>query len=203
MCAIPKTRLRCALLVFAVVLSLKVASAEQTGPPTDETLATITVQASSSVAHTETDEFLAGFISTAMRFHGPRFISCVTNAAKLRPDLAPRIAVCALNIARLNSHLLGGHLTCEAIDKIVRAIVAGAPQSAPDIVKAAIESEPYARDCIITAALAAAPGEESEIKTAASETTPMSMFVWRGRINPVEDLPLGNVNSPEQPPFAP
>jgi len=66
-----------------------------------------------------------------------------------------------------------------------------------------IKSEPYARDCIIAAALAAAPDEESEINEAASETSPMSTFVWRGRINPVEDLPSSNVNSPEQPPVGP
>jgi hypothetical protein len=172
-------------------------------PLPDETIAAITVQASHSAAQTEADEFITGFISTAVRLEGPKFISCVTNATKLRPDLAARIAVSALNIARLNSKLFGGRLSCVTIAQIVRAAVTASPKSAASIVRTAIKSEPYARSCIVAAAVAAAPDEESEIDAAASETPPMSMFAAGGRINPVEDAPPSNVNSPEQPPAGP
>ena len=203
MLSVPKSRRRCAFLALAAVVSLSGIAVKQSLAAREETIAAITVQASNSAAQSAADEFLTGFITTAVRLEGPKLISCVTTAAKLRPDLAARIAVCALNIARLNSHLFGGRLSCATIDQIVRAAVTGAPQSAASIVKAMIKSEPYARDCIIAAALAAAPDEESEINEAASEMSPMSMFVWRGRINPVEDLPSSNVNSPEQPPVGP
>lgn len=199
-----KIRQRLALLAMAVGLSLRVVSAQQTSTVPDEPIAlAITVKASNSVAQTAANEFLTGFITTAVRLEGPKLISCVTTATKLRPDLAARIVVCALNIARLNSHLLGGRLSCETIERIVRAVVTGAPQNAASIVKAAIKSEPYARSCIVAAAIAAAPDEESEINGAASETSPIATFVWPGRINPVEDLPSSNVNSPEQPPGGP
>ena len=150
-----KIRLRLASLTMTALLSLRVVSAQQTSTAPEESIAIgITVKASNSVAQTAADEFLTGFITTAVRLEGPKLISCVTTAAKLRPDLAARIAVSALNIARLNSHLFGGRLSCATIGQIVRAAVTGAPQSAASIVKAAIKSEPYARDCIVAAALA-------------------------------------------------
>jgi hypothetical protein len=199
----PQSRRRCAFLALTAALSLNGIAAQQPSSPPDQTIAAITVQASHSAAQTAADEFVTGFITTAMRLEGPKFISCVTTAAKLRPDLAARIVVSALNVARLNSHLLGSRLSCTTIDQIVRALVTGAPQSVASVVKAAITSEPYARSCIVAGALAAAPDEESEINAAANETSPMSMFALRGRINPVEDLPSSNVNSPEQPPPGP
>ena len=159
----------------------------------------ITVRASSSAA---ADQFIAGFITTTVRLEGSKLISCITTTAKLRPDLASKIVVCALNISRLSSHLPGAGLSFAIIDQIVRAAIAGAPESAAAIVKAAIESEPYARESIIAAAIAVAPDQESEINAAANETSPMSMFALRGRINPVEDRP-SSVNSPEQPPAGP
>lgn len=199
----PRSRRYFAFLALAAVLSLNGIVAEQSLAAPEETIAAITVQASNSSAQTDADEFLTSFITAAVRLEDQKLVSRVTTAAKLRPDLAARIAVCALNIARLNSHLLGGRLSCATIDQIVRAVVIGAPQSAASIVKAAIASEPYARSCIIAAALAVAPDEESEINAAASETSSMSTFALAGRINPVEDLPSSNVNSPEQPPAGP
>ena len=183
----PISRLPCASLTLAAVLSLKVASAQETAP--GETIAApITVRASNSAAQTTTDKFLTTFITTAAGLEGLKFFACVATAAGLRPDLAGKIVVCALNIFRLSLHLPGGSLPFASIDGIV---------------KAAIESEPYARSSIIAAAIAAAPGQEAEINAAASGTSPMSMFALAGTINPVEDLPSSNVNSPEQPPAGP
>ena len=204
MCSAPKIRSRWAFPVLSFVLSFKVASAQQTALSPDEPIAVaITVKATNSVAQTEADEFLAGFITTAGRLEGQKFISCVTTATKLRPDLAARIAVSALNIAHLNSRLPGGHLSCGTIDQIVKAAVTAAPQNAASIVKAAIKSEPYARSCIVAAAIAAAPEQEAEIEAAANETQTMSILPTAGRFNPADNTPFEEVTSPEQPPPGP
>ena len=202
----PKSRRRGASLALTAVLSLKVASAQETPSPPAETIAVpITVRASSSAAQTASDEFLTGFITMAVRFEGPEFTSCVTTAVKLRPDLAANIVVSALNISRINMRPLGQRLSCATISQIVKAAVTAAPKAAPVIVKAAIKSEPGARDCIIAAAIAAAPDQESSIREAVDEMTPISIFAfWNaGRFNPADNLPLSNVNSPEQPPAGP
>jgi hypothetical protein len=201
-----KNARRAALPAAVVVLSCSFMPARRiAAAPTDLIAAPITVQASESAAQTAADEFLTGFITTAVRLEGPKFISSIKTAAKLRPDFAGKIVVCSLNIARLNSHLPGGRLSCATIDQIVTAAVTAAPQSAASIVKAAIESEPYARGCVVAAAIAAAPGQEAEINAAANEVQPMSMLTSAGvgRINPADNAPLGSVNSPEQPPIGP
>src|SRR5881392_860543 len=100
MLSIPKSRLHCASLTLAAVLSLKVASAQQTAAAPDETIAApITVRASNSAAQTGNDEFLAGFISAAVKLQGPKFLARLRTAVSLRPDLAGKIVVYALNIA--------------------------------------------------------------------------------------------------------
>jgi hypothetical protein len=193
-----------ASLALTGVLSLTVVSAQQAAPSPDETIfAPITVRASNSASQGTSDEFLTGFIAVAVRFEGPKFISRIATAAKLRPDLAGKIVVCALNIVRLKSHLPGGRLSCATIDQIVKAAVTAAPQSAASIVKAAIESELYARSCIVAAAVAAAPGQEAEINAAANEVQLASILPTAGRFNPKDNAPFDNVNSPEQPPIGP
>lgn len=189
-----------------MALSLEVALAQQTPRAPDETIAApITVRASNSAVQTASDEFLAGFISAAVQLEGLKFLACLTTAATLRPDLAAKIVVCALNIARLKSHLPDGTLSFATIDQIVKAAVTAAPRSAADIVKAAIGSEPYAHAWIISAAVAAAPGQEAEINAAANATPPMSMLASAATagLNPVNNRGLGDVNSPEQPPAGP
>jgi len=201
-----KSGWRRAFLALAAVLSLNGVIAQQPPAAADETIAApITVHASNCAAQTATDKFLTGFITTAARLEGPKFISCLATAVKRRPELAGKIVVCALNIARLNSHLPGGQLSFATIDQIVKAAVTAAPQSAAAIVKAAIESEPYARAWVIAAAIAAAPGQEAEINAAANGTSSMSMFASAAAagINPVNNGGLGDVVSPEQPPAGP
>jgi hypothetical protein len=198
-----KSRFRSASLTLVALLSQKVASAQQTAPASDETIAApITVRASDSAAQSPNDEFLAGFISAAVQLEGPKFLACMMTAASLRPDLAGKIVICALNIARLNSYLPNGTLSFVAINQIIKTVVSAAPQSAADIVEKAIESEPYARASIIAAAVAAVPAEESEINTAATGTQVISFFasVSFNRFNPIENA---EVNSPEQPPVGP
>src|SRR5439155_17300117 len=132
--------------------------------------------------------------------------SCVATAVTLRPDLAAKIVVSALNISWINGQPPQQTLSCSAISQIVKAAVRAAPKkNASVIVKAAIKSEPRMRDCIIAAAIAAAPDQEALIRAAVGEMTPMSMLAWwnAGRFNPADNLPLTDVNSPEQPPAGP
>ena len=202
----PKSRRRCASLALAAGLSLKVATAQQTAPAPDEAIAVpITVRASNSAAQIASDEFLTGFITVAVRFEGPEFASCVATAVTLRPDLAAKIVVSALNISWINGQPPQQTLSCSAISQIVKAAVRAASKNASVVVKAAIKSEPRMRDCIIAAAIAAAPDQEALIRAAVGEMTPMSMLAWwnAGRFNPADNLPLSDVNSPEQPPAGP
>jgi len=190
------------LLPTLGVLFLRVVSAEQiSSPPADQMAPPITVRASSS-AGGAASEFLTAFISTAVRLDGLKFISCLATAVKLRPDLAGKIVVCALNISRLNAHPLAGRLPLGTIDQIIKAAVAASPETASDIVKAAIQSEPYARASIIAAALAVAPDQESRIRNVVNEMTPVSILPSFATLNPKDHAPSDNVNSPEQPPVA-
>ncbi len=190
------------LLATLGVLFLRVASSEQiSSAPADQIAPPITVRASSN-ATGAASEFLTAFISTAVRLDGVKFISCLATAVKLRPDLAGKIVVCALNISRLNAHPLAGRLSFGTIDQIIKAAVAAAPGAASDIVKAAIQSEPYARAYIIAAALSAAPDQESSIRTTVNEMTPVSILPSFTTLNPKDHAPSDNVNSPEQPPVA-
>ncbi|MDP9186730.1 MAG: hypothetical protein M3O72_05180 [Verrucomicrobiota bacterium] len=191
------------LLATLGVLFLRVASSEQiSSAPADQIAPPITVRASSN-ATGAASKFLTTFISTAVRLDGAKFISCLATAVKLRPDLAGKIVVCALNISRLNAHPLTGRLSFGTIDQIIKAAVAAAPGAASDIVKAAIQSEPYARAYIIAAALSAAPDQESSIRTTVNETTPTSILLLVASFNPTENRQPANVNSPEQPPVGP
>ena len=201
------------LLPTLGVLFLRVVSAEQiSSPPADQMAPPITVRASSSAGGAASEfltafistasEFLTAFISTAVRLDGLKFISCLATAVKLRPDLAGKIVVCALNISRLNAHPLAGRLPLGTVDQIIKAAVAASPEAASDIVKAAIQSEPYARASIIAAALAVAPDQESRIRNVVNEMTPVSILPSFATLNPKDRAPSDNVNSPEQPPVA-
>ena len=193
---------RCVSLATLSVLLLRVASAEQISPAAADQIAPpITVRASSN-ATGAANEYLTAFISAAVRLDGAKFTSCLATAVKLRPDLAGKIVVCALNISRLNVHPLVGRLPFGTIDQIIKAAVVAAPQATADIVKAAIRSEPYARNYIITAALAVAPDQQSSIRATVNETTPISILGLGGSLNPMENGLPANVNSPEQPPVA-
>ncbi len=145
-------------------------------------------------------EFLTLFISSAVRLQGPEFIAWLATAVKLRADLAGKVVVCSLNIARLNARLNNGRLSFGTIGQIIKGAVGAVPETAPDIVKAAIKSEPYARDWIIMSAIAAAPDEQPLIFAAANEAQPMSILLTAGRFNPADNATIDNVNSPEQPP---
>ena len=189
----------------AALLPIRLLCAQDSASVGDSVAPPIIVRASSSTQQVSADQFLAGFITTAARLNGAKFIAAVGTASKVRPDLASKVVVCALNIARLNSHSPAGQLSFSVIDQIIKAAVVAAPQSASDIVRAAISSEPYARASIVAAAVTAAPGKEAEIHVAASESSPMSMFAAASTatLNPVNSGGLGDVSSPEQPPVAP
>jgi len=198
----PKIRRRYAFLPLAAILPIRVLCAQQPQAAVEPVVPAIIVKASST--QTNANQFLATFIATAVRLQGAKFIPYVATSAKTRPDLAAKIVVCALNVARLNSHSSNGQLPLATIDQIVRAVVSAAPENAAEIVAPAISSEPYAREAIVVAALAAAPDQATEIYAAAVQPASMSMLLTNTAVsfNPVKDGALGNVNSPEQPPLA-
>lgn len=200
----PKSRRGRASLALTAVLSLTIVSAQQAAPVPNESIAApITVRASISAREMAAAEFLTAFISTAVRFQGPEFIAWLVTAVKLRADLAGKIVVCSLDIARLNARSNEGRVSFATIGQIIKGAVGAAPETAPDIVKAAIKSEPYARDWIIASAIAAAPDEQPLILASVGETKPMSILLTAGRFNPADNAPFDNVNSPEQPPAGP
>ena len=143
-----KIRQRFTLVATTAALSLRSVPAQQTASRSDDTVApSITVRASA-------EQFIAGFIATAVRLVGPKFLSCIVTATKMRPDLASKIVVSALNIAHLNSHAVNRHLSLANINQIITAAITGAPERAGAILQVATESEPYARESIIAAAFA-------------------------------------------------
>jgi len=192
----------CAILATAIFLSRQTGNAQDAGPgPSDAVAPTITVRASAS--DNSGAQFLSAFISTAMRSNGKNLVSCVATAVKLRPDLAGKIVVCSLNIARIKAQSVTGRVSLDTIDQIIKAAIAAAPSAASAIVTAAIESEPYARDSIIAAAISAAPDQESGIRVAVASSSSMSISPAVIAFNPAEAGPSGAVNSPEQPPSGP
>ena len=194
-----KIRQRFTLVAATAALSLRSVPAQQTASRSDDTVApSITVRASA-------EQFIAGFIATAVRLVGPKFLSCIVTATKMRPDLASKIVVSALNIAHLNSHAVNRHLSLANINQIITAAITGAPERAGAILQVATESEPYARESIIAAAIAVAPHKEAEILAAADQTRPIWMFALANAkfFNPVNNGGLDDVNSPEQPPSGP
>ena len=191
-----------AFFVAIIFLPAVICLAETAPAPTEVVVPPLMVSAASSAAQATPSAFLATFISTAVRLSGPKFISWITTAVKLRPDLAPKIVVAALNIARLNTPSFGGRISATTISQIIAAAVAAAPESASAIVRAAIQSEPYASASIVSAAVATAPDQASNVQTAVSTTTAMSILPSVASLNPAEQMP-SNVNSPEQPPSGP
>jgi hypothetical protein len=84
---------------------------------------------------------------------------------------------------------------CDLIDRIVKAVIAAAPNAKRVIVRAALETCPWARECI----LAAAEIDENEAVFFRPRAEANSTV---GMINP-DNLGLGgggNTQSPEQPP---
>lgn len=188
------------LVAACALASFEIASAQTN----DRIAAPITVRASRDATEKAAGEFLTNFLTTAIRLNGSKFIASLTTAVQLRPDLAPKIVVCALNISRLNLQTTRRRLPLVKIEQIVKAAVSAAPQAAAAIVRAAIESEPYARGAIVAAAISAAPAEAAEIVSAAAQTEPISTFAGAAlSLNPVDNAGSGNVVSPEKPPAGP
>jgi hypothetical protein len=190
-------------LATLMILPCAIATAQTSSGSADQIASPITVSASANANQTGSAQFLTTFISTAARLTGPKFISCLSAAVKLRPDLAGKLVTCALNIARLHAHTLIGRLPLATINQIVSVAVAAAPEAAPEIVKAAIQSEPYASAQIVAAAVASAPDQAEAILATATPTTPMLIVSLTTSLNPTESAPSDTVNSPEQPPVGP
>jgi hypothetical protein len=189
---------------LALACSLVMAS-KALAAPSDELTHAIQATGAHNIKEAPVDQFRRAFISVLVGKKERDFPLYVSAAVKLRPGLADKIVVSALNICRLNTHGKNHQIPCDIIGRIINAAVTANPDAAEAIVRAAISSEPYARSCIVAAAIAAAPDQELTIRRAASENESIAFLQAHGagNINPVDLAAEEPVTSQEQPPNGP
>src|SRR5207302_8051123 len=115
----PKLKYLALSALPAAILPAGLLQAQGSASAADSVAPPIIVTASSSTRQVSSDQFVAGFITTAARLNGAKFIAAIGTASKMRPALAPKVVVCALNIARLNSHPRTTQLSFVVIDQII------------------------------------------------------------------------------------
>ena len=183
--------------------------------PSDDLIQAVSRGGSASVEEASASQFLHAFAAVLVRAKPKEVVWYINAAVKLRPDLADRIVVVALNARRSDMESADKRRMCKQISDIIQAAVAANPDAAAAIVKAAVKAVPFARDCIVEAAIAAAHDEKIAILQAAGEAESTAFFgpsrvdagnisnTTLGTINPANLLGNRNVNSPEQPPSGP
>ena len=208
---------RATLASLAVPLSFGLITSAIASPSDDLTRA-VSRGGSASVEEASASQFLRAFTAVLVRARPKEVVWYVNAAVKLRPDLADRIVVAALNViisgADLSDRQNKQKIAAEITD-IIQAAIAADPDAAVAIVKAAVTAAPFARDWIVAAAIAAAPDQRIAFLQAAHEGE-SNAFFWSSRvgagnissttfasINPANLSGNGNVNSPEQPPSGP
>lgn len=189
---------------LALACSFVIASAAAAAP-SDGLIRAVQATGAHNVKDASADQFRQAFISVLVGKKERDFPLYVSAAVKLRPDLADKIVVSALNICRLNTHGKNHQIPCDIIARIINAAVTANPKAAEAVVRAAISSEPYARSCIVTAAIAAAPDQELAIRRAGNEIESIAFLQAHGagNINPVDLSADEPVTSQEQPPAGP
>jgi hypothetical protein len=167
---------------------------------TDNLERAVKVGGAASLKAATADQFLRALTAILIRSKAREACYCVSAAVKLRPELAGKIVVCAINVRRSDKQPVDKQISCEEIDCIVRAAIAADPRAAEAIVRAAVDAEPYARDCIVAAANpcqeAAADLDPVEAPAEGPPTIPLSPPA-NGTINP-GNLIKPPVVSPEQ-----
>ena len=183
-----------------------------TAAPLDELTRAVVRGGAPTVDEASPRQFLRAYMSILARAQPREVIWYVNAAVKVRPDLAPQIAVATLDVRRPNMKKADQRKTCQLIGDIIQAAVMSNPPAAPVIVKAAIEAAPFARDCILAAAIAAAPDQRLafvEAARAVPAAAPATMAMMNssvlnptiGTINPADYTAPAGVISPEQPPI--
>lgn len=140
------------------------------------------------------EQFLGAFDSLVVRGNPHEVCALVGRAARVRPDLASRIAVAALTASRpVRAYsrdfrqVAGTELSCDWVECILQAAIAANPAANGEIRDAALSAAPMLRDCIAVAINA--PCSFQNAFSQASTTSPS---------NPQDVVPPPV--SPEQPP---
>lgn len=202
---------RAALASLAVPLSFGLIASTIASPSDDLTRAVLR-GGSATVEEASASQFLRAFAAVLVRARPKEVVWYVNAAIKLRPDLANRIVVVALNARRSDVESADKGKACEQISDIIQAAIAANPDAAAAIVKAAVEAAPFSRDCIVAGAIAAASDQKTAILQAAAEAELLVMFRPSGldtgnissrinhTLNPADFFNNENVTSPEKPP---
>ncbi len=165
----------------------------------DDLTRAVRVAGASSLGTATPDQFMRGLNSLFVRSNARAICDYVGAAVRIRPDLADRIVVAALNVSRIGGtdskdfkQPVGKQISCEDVDCIIREAIAAHPAAAREIVSAALAAAPLLRDCIVAAANVAQPCQEAN---AFVEPNILNS------INPANTVPE-EVVSPEQPPLS-
>ncbi len=165
----------------------------------DDLTRAVRVAGASSLGTATPDQFMRGLNSLFVRSNARAICDYVGTAVRIRPDLADRIVVAALNVSRIGGtdskdfkQPVGKQISCEDVDCIIREAIAAHPAAAREIVSAALAAAPLLRDCIVAAANVAQPCQEAN---AFVEPNILNS------INPANTVPE-EVVSPEQPPLS-
>lgn len=142
------------------------------------------------------EQFLAAFDSLVVRESARDVCALVGRATLARPDLAARIAVAAMTVSRpVRAHsknlkqVAGKEISCEWVECIIEAAIAGNPAAAGEIRDATLSAAPMLRDCIV-----AATSAPCSMQNAFSQLT---------TISPIDPQDVSPPVSPEQPPLTP
>ena len=159
----------------------------------DDLTNAVRVAGAGSVGTATPDQFLRALNSLFVRSNERDVCAYVSAAVRARPDLADRIVVAALSVSRSDRQRIGKQISCEAIDCIVRAAIAGHPSATREIVSAGVGAAPLLRDCIVAAANTVQPCQEANAFVEPRTITATDPANFRSE----------EVVSPEQPPSGP
>jgi hypothetical protein len=121
--------------------------------PSDEITRAVSKSGGADVKHATPDQFNKAFAAVLLHVKRDDVPAYVSAAAKLRPDLADRIVVMAIRVARPSGRDADFKKPpCHWVEPIIRAAIEAAPDEKDAIVRAALASDPWAREYILAAA---------------------------------------------------
>ena len=122
--------------------------------PSDEITRAVSKSGGADVKHATPDQFNKAFAAVLLHVKRDDVPAYVSAAAKLRPDLADRIVVMAIRVARPSGRDADlNKPPCDYwVEPIIRAAIEAAPDEKDAIVRAALASDPWAREYILAAA---------------------------------------------------
>jgi hypothetical protein len=170
-----KSKLPVLRLVGVVLIAAFFLAAHAFAAPADEISHAVARHGAGDIRHADPAAFLKAYRSVLKKTANEQMPSYITAAIGLRPDLAGPITETSVHVWAAHGHgtdgrkiLTDDQISCDEIDRIIRAAVLADSKAAPAIVRAALAAAPYARECIVAAAIAAAPDQRVAIQQAAA-----------------------------------